>query len=153
MMPSDVSGLKHYDPSTIEVLRRALDDVLTDRRFSHQRSASALEIAEHLLAQAASGERENSLFRSPGRGDRPKCHQQPFLSLRGASWVWRFTPGGLFYRPKVLPLDLSMKLIACRVGRQQFDRPAAYPLQCCILKPGTSLLASAACGPVLPGDR
>jgi hypothetical protein len=64
MMPSDVSGLKHYDPSTIEVLRRALDDVLSDRRFSHQRSASALEIAEHLLAQAASGERDLERLKS-----------------------------------------------------------------------------------------
>ena len=64
MMPSDVSGLKHYDPSTIEVLRRALDEVLTDRRFSHQRSAAALEIAEHLLAQAASGERDLERLKS-----------------------------------------------------------------------------------------
>jgi hypothetical protein len=64
MMPSDVSRLKHRDPSTIEVLRRALDDVLTDRRFSHQRSASALEIAEHLLAQAASGERDLERLKS-----------------------------------------------------------------------------------------
>jgi hypothetical protein len=64
MMPSDVSGLKHCDPSTIEVLRRALDDVLADRRFYHQRSASALEIAEHLLAQAASGERDLERLKS-----------------------------------------------------------------------------------------
>ena len=64
MMPSDVSGLKHYDPSTIEVLRRALDDVLTDRRFYHQRSASALDIAEHMLAQAASGERDLERLKS-----------------------------------------------------------------------------------------
>jgi hypothetical protein len=45
-------------------LRRALDDVLTDRRFYHQRSASALEIAEHLLAQAASGERDLERLKS-----------------------------------------------------------------------------------------
>lgn len=45
-----------YD--TIAVLRRALDDVVTDRRFIGQRSTSALEIAEHLLAQAAAGERD-----------------------------------------------------------------------------------------------
>ena len=64
MMASDVSGIKHYDPSTIEVLRRALDEVLTDRRFSHQRSAAALEIAEHLLAQAASGERDLERLKS-----------------------------------------------------------------------------------------
>lgn len=50
--------IQPYDAPTIAVLRRALDDVFTDRRFSHRRSTSALEIAEHLLAQAAAGERD-----------------------------------------------------------------------------------------------
>jgi hypothetical protein len=36
-------------------LRRALDEVLLDARFYRQKSASALEIAEHLLARAADG--------------------------------------------------------------------------------------------------
>ncbi|MET4716176.1 UDP:flavonoid glycosyltransferase YjiC (YdhE family) [Bradyrhizobium japonicum] len=44
-----------YDPSTIATLRRALDEVLLDARFHQQKSASALEIAEHLLARAADG--------------------------------------------------------------------------------------------------
>jgi hypothetical protein len=49
-----------YDPSTIAVLRRALDEVLADARFRRRASASAsaLEIAEHILAAAASGERD-----------------------------------------------------------------------------------------------
>ena len=47
-----------YDATTIAVLRRALDDVFADQRFIGQRSTSALEIAEHLLAQAAAGERD-----------------------------------------------------------------------------------------------
>ena len=47
-----------YNAPTIAVLRRALDDVVADRRFIRQRSTSALEIAEHLLAQAAAGERD-----------------------------------------------------------------------------------------------
>ncbi len=47
-----------YHPSTIAILRRALDEVLLDMRFHHRKSASALEIAEHLLAQAAAGERD-----------------------------------------------------------------------------------------------
>jgi hypothetical protein len=64
MMLSDLSGLKHYDPSTIEVLRRALGEVLADRRFYHQRFASALEIAEHLLVPAASGERDFERLKS-----------------------------------------------------------------------------------------
>ena len=46
-----------YDPTTISTLRRALDEVLLDARFVRT-SASALEIAEHLLAQAKAGERD-----------------------------------------------------------------------------------------------
>lgn len=46
-----------YDPATIAILRQALDEVLLDRRFHRPGSTSALEIAEHLLAQAAAGER------------------------------------------------------------------------------------------------
>jgi hypothetical protein len=53
-----MSMIKPYDAPTIAVLRRALNDVFTDRRFIRQRSTSALEIAEHLLAQAAAGERD-----------------------------------------------------------------------------------------------
>jgi hypothetical protein len=60
-----------YDPTTIAVLRRALDEVLLDARFYRSPSASALEIAEHLLAQAAAGERDlerlkSSAFRKLG---------------------------------------------------------------------------------------
>jgi hypothetical protein len=47
-----------YDPSTIATLRRALDEVLLDKRFFRRKSASALDIAEHLLALAAAGERD-----------------------------------------------------------------------------------------------
>ena len=43
---------------TIATLKRALNDVLADPRFFNRRSTSALEIAEHLLAQAAIGERD-----------------------------------------------------------------------------------------------
>ena len=53
-----VSMIQPYDDPTIAVLRRALNDVFADRRFIRQRSTSALEIAEHLLAQAAAGERD-----------------------------------------------------------------------------------------------
>jgi hypothetical protein len=49
---------QQYDAVTIAVLKRALDEVFTDPRFSNRRSMSALEVAEHLLAQAASGERD-----------------------------------------------------------------------------------------------
>ncbi|HEY0909297.1 MAG TPA: hypothetical protein VGD75_03600 [Bradyrhizobium sp.] len=53
-----------YDPSTIATLRRALDEVLVDTRFRRRKSASALEIAEHLLAQAAAGERDLDRLKS-----------------------------------------------------------------------------------------
>jgi hypothetical protein len=49
---------RHFDPKTIAVLRRALDDVVQHQRFVHRTSVSALEIAEHLLEQAAEGERD-----------------------------------------------------------------------------------------------
>jgi hypothetical protein len=47
-----------HDPSTIAVLRRALDEVLADARFHRQPGVSALEIAEQILAAAAAGERD-----------------------------------------------------------------------------------------------
>ena len=49
---------QRYDCVTIATLKRALNDVLADPRFFNRRSTSALEIAEHLLAQAAMGERD-----------------------------------------------------------------------------------------------
>jgi hypothetical protein len=53
-----------YDPTTIAILRRALDEVLLDGRFGRRTSASALEIAEHLLALAAAGERDLERLKS-----------------------------------------------------------------------------------------
>ena len=53
-----------YDPSTISTLRRALDEVVNDIRFQRRKSLSALEIAEHLLAQAAAGERDLERLKS-----------------------------------------------------------------------------------------
>lgn len=46
-----------YEATTIATLRHALDEVLSDQRFLQSRSISALEIAEHILARAARGER------------------------------------------------------------------------------------------------
>jgi hypothetical protein len=46
-----------YDATTIAALRHALDEVVSDQRFLHSPSVSALEIAEHILAEAARGER------------------------------------------------------------------------------------------------
>jgi hypothetical protein len=47
-----------YEPATIATLRRALDEVIKDNRFRQRKSHSALEVAEHLLALAAIGERD-----------------------------------------------------------------------------------------------
>src|SRR5258705_9096792 len=55
-LPMQTSQL--YDAVTITILRRALYEIFTDPRFLDRRSASALEIAEHLLSQAATGERD-----------------------------------------------------------------------------------------------
>jgi hypothetical protein len=53
-----------YDPSTISILRRAFDEVLVDARFYDRKSASALEIAEHLFRRAAEGERDLERLKS-----------------------------------------------------------------------------------------
>ena len=53
-----------YDPPTLAVLRCALDEVLTDHRFLKSTSTSALEIAEFILAQAATGERDLERLKS-----------------------------------------------------------------------------------------
>ncbi|MDB5567763.1 MAG: hypothetical protein JWP84_4329 [Tardiphaga sp.] len=47
-----------YDTTTLALLRRALEDVLIDPRFLRSKSISALEVAEHILSQAARGERD-----------------------------------------------------------------------------------------------
>jgi hypothetical protein len=48
-----------YDADTLAVLRSTLDEVLLDHTFLRATSAvSALEVAEHLLAQAALGQRD-----------------------------------------------------------------------------------------------
>src|SRR6266480_619184 len=48
----------NYDAEMVSVMRRALDAVFADQRFVTQTSKSALEIAEHILWQAANGERD-----------------------------------------------------------------------------------------------
>lgn len=57
-MGAAYSSAMSYEPATIATLRRALDEVTRDSRFHHRKQASVLEVAEHLLAQAATGERD-----------------------------------------------------------------------------------------------
>ena len=47
-----------YDASTVAVMRQALNEIVADRRFIIRRSVTPLEVAEHILQQAAAGERD-----------------------------------------------------------------------------------------------
>jgi hypothetical protein len=46
------------DGAPVSLLRRALDEVLADRRFHERKSSSAIELAGHILARTAAGERD-----------------------------------------------------------------------------------------------
>lgn len=45
-------------------MRQALKEVVTDRRFLARKSVTPLEVAEHILQQAASGERDLNRLKS-----------------------------------------------------------------------------------------
>ena len=47
-----------FDRSTVAVMRQALNEVVADRRFVARRSVTPLEVAEHILQQAAAGVRD-----------------------------------------------------------------------------------------------
>jgi hypothetical protein len=49
-----------FDASTVAVMRQALNEVVADRRFLFRTSVTPLEVAEHILQQAAAGERDLS---------------------------------------------------------------------------------------------
>ena len=53
-----------YDASTVAVMRQALNEVVTDRRFLFRSSVTRLEVAEHILRQAAAGERDLNRLKS-----------------------------------------------------------------------------------------
>ena len=55
---------QRYDASTVAVMRQALNEVVTDRRFLVRKSVMPLEVAEHILQQAASGERDFNRLKS-----------------------------------------------------------------------------------------
>ena len=46
------------DEEAARMLRRIMDDVLTDSRFITQSTVSAIQIAEHIWRRAAAGERD-----------------------------------------------------------------------------------------------
>ena len=47
-----------FDASTVAVMRQALNEVISDHRFSMRKSVTRLDVAEHILEQAASGVRD-----------------------------------------------------------------------------------------------
>ena len=47
-----------FDASTVAVMRQALNEVVSDHRFSRRKSVTRLDVAEHILEQAASGVRD-----------------------------------------------------------------------------------------------
>jgi hypothetical protein len=47
-----------FDASTVAVMRQALSEVVSDHRFSMRKSVTRLDVAEHILEQAASGVRD-----------------------------------------------------------------------------------------------
>jgi hypothetical protein len=53
-----------YDASTVAIMRQALNEVVADRRFLVRKSVTTLEVAEHILQQAASGERDLNRLKS-----------------------------------------------------------------------------------------
>lgn len=53
-----------YDASTVAVMRQALNEVVRDHRFVVRKSVTPLEMAEHILRQAASGERDLNRLKS-----------------------------------------------------------------------------------------
>ena len=63
--------IAHLDGANAEMLRRVLDQVLTDPRFNAQTSVSAVQVAEHIWRQAAIGVRDF---------DRIKCSALSLLS-------------------------------------------------------------------------
>ena len=53
-----------FDASTVAVMRQALDEVVSDHRFLMRESVTRLDVAEHILEQAASGERDLDRLKS-----------------------------------------------------------------------------------------
>ena len=56
--------MRKFDASTVAIMRQAMNEVVADRRFLVRKSATPLEVAEHILKQAASGERDLNRLKS-----------------------------------------------------------------------------------------
>jgi hypothetical protein len=52
------------DPSVIKILRLALDEVFSDRRFFARKSMSACQVADYILTLVSQGERDLDLIKA-----------------------------------------------------------------------------------------
>jgi hypothetical protein len=57
-------SMRKFDASTVAIMRQAMNEVVADRRFLVRQSVTPLEVAEHILKQAASGERDLNRLKS-----------------------------------------------------------------------------------------
>ena len=73
-----------YGASIVAVMRQALSEVVADRRFLVRKSVTPLEVAEHILQQAASGERDLNRLKSSAfkRGERDEVPATPLPEVR-----------------------------------------------------------------------
>ncbi|MGO8914195.1 MAG: hypothetical protein ACLQDM_33430 [Bradyrhizobium sp.] len=55
---------RNFDASTVAVMRQALNEVVADHRFLMRKSVTPLEVAEHILQQAALGVRDLNRLKS-----------------------------------------------------------------------------------------
>jgi hypothetical protein len=55
---------RKFDASTVAIMRQAMDEVVADRLFLVCQSVTPLEVAEHILEQAASGQRDLNRLKS-----------------------------------------------------------------------------------------
>ena len=53
-----------YDALTVAIMRQALNEVVTDHHFLMRKSVTPLEVAEHILQQAALGVRDLNRLKS-----------------------------------------------------------------------------------------
>jgi hypothetical protein len=51
-------SMRKFDASTVAVMRQALNEVVADHRFLMRKSVTPLDVAEHILQQAAAGVRD-----------------------------------------------------------------------------------------------
>jgi hypothetical protein len=53
-----MDSTRKFDAPTVAVMRQALNEVIADSRFLVRNSVTPLEVAEHILQQAALGVRD-----------------------------------------------------------------------------------------------